>query len=89
MKKSIYAITILFLALPLCNFGHNVEKKSISQQLCESKTNIMGQCPNGNQVVIGIFTATYNCETMQIVNTDFYRTSNGCGSDSPVELPFP
>jgi hypothetical protein len=90
MKKTILATTILCLAIPLCNFGHNVvRKKSISQQLCHSKTNIMGECPNGTQIIIGIFTASYNCETMQIVNTDFYRTNNGCGGDSPLELPYP
>jgi hypothetical protein len=65
-----------------------MQKKTISQQLCEKKTPINITCPNQQEINIGYFTVMYNCETGAIANSSFWESGNRC-PDAPLGLPYP
>lgn len=64
-----------------------VSKKKDSQGVCETKSNMTMTCPDGRPLLLGVFTVSYNCETGQIINTDFWQSGRSC--DRPVEVLEP
>lgn len=44
-------------------------------------------CPDGRPLLLGVFTVSFNCETGQIINTDFWQSGRSC--DRPAEVPEP